>query len=90
MHLMHARGFGHWAKQWAKEHDRRQPLEDAAQYDERDDSNREKPVPPDVSAMTETSHCEKPDCVNAQAIAVAVPMISITAPVSNAVSMSIG
>jgi len=47
-------------------------------------------VPPDVSAMTETSHCEKPDCVNAQAIAVAVPMISITAPVSNAVSMSIG
>jgi hypothetical protein len=38
-------------------------------------------VPPGTAAITETSHCENPDCVNAQAIAVAVPMISMTAPV---------
>jgi hypothetical protein len=40
--------------------------------------------------MTETSHWENPDWVKAQAIAVAVPMISITAPVSDTVSTRIG
>jgi len=40
--------------------------------------------------MTETSHWENPDWVKAQAIAVAVPMISMTAPVSDTVSTRIG
>ena len=40
--------------------------------------------------MAATSHWEKPDWVSAQAIAVAVPMISITAPVSDSVSISNG
>ena len=40
-------------------------------------------MPPGTVAIAATSQCEKPDCVSAQAIAVAVPMISITAPVSD-------
>ena len=47
-------------------------------------------LPPGTAAMTETSHSENPDCVSAQAIAVAVPMIIITAPVSDTVSTRIG
>jgi hypothetical protein len=38
----------------------------------------------------ETSHWQNPDWVNAQAIAVAVPMICMTAPVSEIVSTRIG
>ncbi len=37
-----------------------------------------------------TSHCENPDWVSAHAIAVAVPMISMTAPVSESVSTRSG
>ena len=47
-------------------------------------------VPPGTPAVTETSHWENPDWVNAQAIAVAVPMICMTAPVSDTVSTRIG
>ncbi len=47
-------------------------------------------VPPGTPAITQTIHCEKPDWVNAQAIAVAVPMISMAAPVSDTVSTRIG
>ena len=47
-------------------------------------------LPPGTPAMALTSHCEKPDWVKAQAIAVAVPMIIITAPVSDTVSTRIG
>jgi hypothetical protein len=37
-----------------------------------------------------TSHCEKPDCDRPQDIAVAVPTISITAPVNATVSTNSG
>ena len=51
---------------------------------------RKPQLPPGTAAITDTSHSENPDWVNAQAIAVAVPMIIITAPVSDTVSMRIG
>ena len=46
--------------------------------------------PPGTPAMMETSHCEKPDWVKAHAMAVAVPTISMTAPVNATVSTSSG
>jgi hypothetical protein len=48
------------------------------------------PLPPGTDAIAATSRWEKPDCVNAQAIAVAVPMISFIAPVSDRVSTRSG
>ena len=38
--------------------------------------------------MTLARSCEKPDCVNPQAMAVAQPMMKMIAPVSEAVSTS--
>ena len=46
-----------------------------------------RPAPPAIAAA---SWREKPDCVSAQAIAVAVPMMNRMAPDSEAVSTSIG
>ena len=43
-----------------------------------------------TAAITDTSHSENPDWVSAHAIAVAVPMIIITAPVSDTVSTRMG
>jgi hypothetical protein len=51
---------------------------------------RKPPLPPGTCAIDCTSHCEKPDCVSAQAIAVAVPMMNMTAPLSDTVSTSSG
>ena len=42
--------------------------------------------PPGTAAIAGASYCEKPDCVIAQAIAVAAPTISRIAPDSDAVS----
>ena len=47
-------------------------------------------APPGSPAMAAASSREKPDCVSAQAMPVAVPMISRIAPDSDAVSTSIG
>ena len=51
---------------------------------------RKPSFPPGMLAMAWTSWREKPDCVSAHAIAVAVPMMSRMAPESDAVSTSIG
>ena len=47
-------------------------------------------APPGTPAIAAASWREKPDCVSAQAIAVAVPTISRIEPDSDAVSTSIG
>ncbi|MNC93300.1 hypothetical protein D3C83_98950 [compost metagenome] len=47
-------------------------------------------APPGTPAIAAASWREKPDCVSAQAIAVAVPTISRIEPESDAVSTSIG
>ena len=51
---------------------------------------RKPSFPPGTCSMMVTSWRENPDWVSAQAIAVAVPMISRIAPDSEAVSTSIG
>ena len=47
-------------------------------------------APPGRPVMNAASEVEKPDCVSAQAMPVAAPMISRIAPDSAAVSVSIG
>ena len=47
-------------------------------------------LPPGSPVMAAARSREKPDCVSAQAIAVAAPMMSRIAPHSDAVSISIG
>ena len=47
-------------------------------------------APPGILAISSASSREKPDCVSAHAIAVAVPTMNRIAPDSDAVSTSIG
>ena len=47
-------------------------------------------APPGTCVMSATKSREKPDCVSAQAMAVAQPMMSKMAPDKDAVSTSIG
>jgi hypothetical protein len=52
---------------------------------------RKPQVPPGTAAIDLAARsCEKPDCVSPQAMAVAQPMMNRIAPVSDAVSISIG
>ena len=79
-------------QQRPEQHDRGNALQHAAEHDEGDDRHRQEAR----AAAGHRGHRrgqswrEKPDWVSAQAIAVAVPMISRIAPESAAVSTSIG
>ena len=92
VHLVHADRARHGEQQRAEQHDRGNALEHAAEHDEGDDRDGEeaRAVRRAPAAIMVTSWREKPDWVSAQAIAVAVPMMSRMAPESDAVSISIG
>jgi hypothetical protein len=47
-------------------------------------------APPGMAFIALARSCEKPDCVRPQAMAVAQPTMKMMAPVSDAVSTSIG
>ena len=91
VHFVHAHLLGDRKQQRAEQHDRRDALEHAAQDDEgHDRDGQERRAPPGSAVMSWASVAEKPDCVSAQAMPVAAPMMSRIAPDSDAVSTSMG
>jgi hypothetical protein len=91
MHLVHAHRAGDRQQQWPEQQNRWFPSNTLPRKMKVTTVMAKNPArPPGTFAIPATSQVENPDCVSAQAIAVAVPTMSITAPVSATVSTSSG